>query len=265
MFVPSYFVEQDYKDSTAMKKESDKYYDYVNHLSFFPKNRLRKLYELKRNIIYNIEKESSWKYISHSFQNKVDFYYDTKTYDIKYSVDIVKSNKEEYSSNSIDGNKFCNKYKNLLERLVYIENKIEEIYSKYSSVVEENKKKDVVDFTKARFDLLSDSKKERDKMNEFIRMQARYFYENYHLEGIRRLVNLLNDLTYEDEMVVYNKLKNENISNLYISDLVTWASSYSYKGQKLLDRLQKEREERKVYLESPIPYDVDDKIIKFHF
>jgi len=267
MFEPREIFELSNKNDITIREDRSKYYDYVKYLGYFSRRKLSKLDNMSRDIIEYIERDSGWKYISHSFEYKSDFRYDSYTHDIKFVLNVFSFNGYSYSYNSKRGKNFHDKYGEILDRLFIIEKKIDTIYKENSKLIKDKKEKEIIDFRRSIEQTEIRKKENKDFLIDYSQTQADYFFSEYHLDGVLKLVKLLNDLDNSDNpRRVYNSLICENIPNRYKYNLIMWIATYSNIGQKLLDDFDRERNEGMIKMESPI--DIEEirmnNIIKFH-
>lgn len=185
---------------------------------------LSRIQTLISKITTEIEKESGWEYFMSEFTYLSDFnLYDG---DIKFTENKVPVNfyVPELNDRELA---FVLKYKHLLTRLQTLEQKRKYYYSKGMS-----KELDIPYEEPKRKSLLDES---------FIRgwteKEATKFTKAFGNKGVERLVDNLNSIAEDrplDEL--FSDFMKQNISSSYKKELLKWASTYSLKGNKLLER-----------------------------
>ncbi len=205
-------------------KEGEKRIAATKGLSSFDKLLLGKIQSLISKIVAEIERESGWEYSSSEFTYLSDFnLYDG---DIRFMENTVPINFYVPQLNDREL-AFVLKYKPLLTRLQTLEEKRRHIYAKGLSklpsqtIVEPEKRK-----------LFDES-----FIKSWTEREADKFTRTYEDKGIERLVNNLNDIADKDNIdELYSDFMKQNISDSYKRDLLKWASTYSLKGNILLER-----------------------------
>ena len=222
--------------------ERKKYHRVMEQLSFFGKKRLSRIDDLTYKIIKTIKIGSLWEFTApHTFTYLSDFHFDPERQEITYVINKVEASVDGYQlrDNPTEREKaFFTKYEGLLKQLFNLEQKRQAIYAEHT--VEKDDK--VIPFDQ----IVSRSERVKENQdNNFVvgytQVQMDIFIREYHTDGIRRLIKLLNDLdNAQDPYAVYIGLRSE-ISGSFIQTLLEWAAIYSPKAQFVLDKIAEER------------------------
>ena len=229
----------------ANAKERQTFYRVIDELGFFDKKRLLKIDEIIRKTIITIYSDSLWNYTyPGEFTYLSDFHFDPAKQEIVYVVNRVAANEEGYflSENPTEREiAFFNKYQEFLRKLFEHEQKRSAIYRAHSAESHDNVIA-ISDITTRKQRI--ENNKDKNFIVGFTNHQLTDFIKKYHTEGIRRLIQLLNDLANSDKPhQIYNQMKTE-LSGEYIQDLLEWAAIYTSKAQYLLDVIAEERMNR---------------------
>ena len=228
-------------------KELDEYRkdnrDAYKELNIFKRHRLTKINDLIYNLVKAIENESGWTYTPSKFTCYSNYSYDGK--EIVFDINSISSNPNGYHLSDNPSSKeieFYNKYQEMLKRLFELEKRREELIPKRDPqiipisriVTREGRIKENQD---------------NNFISSFTNFQAYEFVKEFKSSGIRTLVKLLNELTEsEDIMKAYNSLYTGGMNHYYAQELLRWAALYTPRGQQLLDKIARERQEKEYWL-----------------
>ncbi len=226
----------------AKEEERKTYHHVIDQLNFFGKRRLSKIDTYIQNIIKTITIDSLWEYTyPHTFTYLSDFHYDPEKQQITYVVNSVSANEEGYFLREEHTEKeaaFFARYKDMLAKLFALEQRKESIYAEHTIPTDSN----IIAFDQIRTkeQRIKDNK-DNNMIHGFSQVQMDNFVKRYHLDGLRRLIKLLNDLDASSKPYsIYNALRHE-LSSDYIEALLEWASTYSAKARFVLAKIAEER------------------------
>ncbi len=216
------------------RKEEDKAISKC--LSPFKRLMLEHINTLISNISHTIEEQSGWTYTPEFFMSKTDYSYNYHTNEITFTVNKADINHPDCSSPIIE--EFIKNYQGLLNRLTILEQKRSRIIKPY----QKNYNSFIIDFNKA----LEQKKEKTNKIKdlEYLSIASQDFIDKYGIDGIKRLVKLLNELTLQDKLnpqETYNRQFRGNITNLYVDELFRWASSFTPRAQYIRDFIERKR------------------------
>ena len=233
---------QTLKRDKKNEEERKKYHRVMEQLSFFGKKRLSRIDDLTHKIIKTIKIDSLWEFtFPHTFTYLSDFHFDPERQEITYVVNRVEGSDDGYQLRDNPTKReiaFFTKYEGMLKQLFNLEQKRQAIYAEH--IIEGDEK--VIPFDQ----IVTRSERVKENQdNNFVvgysQVQMDNFIREYHTDGIRRLIKLLNDLdNAPDPYAVYTGLRSE-ISGPYIQSLLEWAATYSPKAQFVLDKIAEER------------------------
>lgn len=201
-----------------------------NSLSGFDKIRYDKIQEMIYKITYKIEKDTGWEYTDRSFILPSDFTYSNG--DIDFTINNVSSTDLGYLP-KIDMNDreyaFLEQNSKLLKRLGKLENK-RDFYLNKAREINPN----MVFMTSTK----STKSKNLDAlfMQRWLEEESNRFISKYHEDGIKRLIKILNLISDNSTDESYGYIMNMYISSEYKRDLLRWASTFSKRGNILLEK-----------------------------
>lgn len=235
-----------------IRDENNAIYKLLNPINKMRLNRLNSLiYELTKGI----EELTGWIYTPYSFTLKSNYKYNPNNQEIEFDLNRVERTEKGYKAVNSKKyeNEFIDNYQKLLNRLFAIEQKREELLSPYK----ESYNNFIINFNSA----INHQKRVNGESTEldYLEIASNTFITKFGIDGVIRLVSLLNYLTdnpTKDPLEIYNNQFRGNITNLYVDELFRWSSSFTPKAQFVIDFIEKRKEE----LDSELTPDLREKI-----
>jgi len=242
MLISRKVIELNYERQNSITRDRDETRSIYNRLNIFNKSKIDRIDSMIFRLYYSLERISGWTYTPSSFVHKSNYKYNPMTNEITFDIDRVVLSADGYKpeSNNQYEQAFINTYKEQLDRLFILHKKREKILSPYK----EEYKNFIINFNSA----INKKKDEKGIPIELdiLAIESNRFIQKFGIDGIKRLINLLNELaeTKEfDPLETYNNQFQGNITNLYVNELFRWASSFTPKAQYIVDILERKREE----------------------
>jgi hypothetical protein len=239
--------EQIKKEKEDKRNECEAIGRILNPLS---RKRLEHLNKMIASLSEAIENKTGWIYSPTGFILKTDYTYDPNKEEIVFEVNKVTTNGYGYvpTTGTRYEDKFSRQNVNALDKLFSIEQRRERILSPYKNKYKE--------FMESYNKVLGDNKpstKEETKVS-YLEIASRDFLSHFGSVGVKRLIDLLNELvdtTYINPIDIYNNQFKSGITSMYVDELFRWAATFNPKAQYIIDCIAKKREElnEKLYLE----------------
>lgn len=255
------------------KRVSDKkgeyrriYKELLQNVGIITRKRLLKINNMIEEIVKQIEETSGWEYYDNHFRSRTNFTYDKDSNEITFQVNMVERENQGYhsvTSNSQE-EKFLKRYDTLLKRIAVLEQKKEDLLQANKEKVEEARQKVVV-HPSTREVLREQEEKEGLFLHSWTDIEMDYFISKYGIEGLSRLIKLMNQLVdYDTPIDAYNAFIRENTTKDFKSRTLSWISVYTASGEKWLDKYYDEEQDRNRWLEEhPKTYRKTEGVIPF--
>ena len=247
MFCPKQLIEyNNNKDRRSLLEKNTR--ELISNLGPIKRIKVLKLERTINELAHTIEVSSGWEYLSNEFHLKSDYSFNQRKDDITFKLNSIKRVGSSYvlpqepSTYIID---FYRKYKSLLDRLATLE-------AKKESILEDSKtiNGNVIDFATAK--QRAKSIPQDSFSDDYLKYQAEYFYSTYDERGMLILTNILNLLaTNTDKETIMNYLELQNISPVFISNMLSWASTYSIRAQEILDEYNSKKSQETINVAIP--------------
>ncbi len=220
-----------------VREENRIIYEKLNPIQKIRLNRINNLIYQLSSMIENL---SGWTYAPYSFINKSNYQYDPKLDEITFVITKIERKNDGYqqpdnpSSYTIN---FLNTYREQLDKLFILEQKREKILEPYK---QDNH---IINF---KTELSKKHKKDGvEGEMDYLSIASYQFINRYGIDGIKRLLSLLNELastSSTDSLEIYNNQFKGNVTNLYVDELFRWAAAFTPKAEYVRNAIEKRKE-----------------------
>ena len=239
MFKPKQIISFNNECFDKLTFEQKKYQQAYDKASFIDRIRLDKYNHLISDIVNIIEIDSGWVYSGSDFTYKSNFKYDQYSRDICFFVNRVKKGSNGFVADTCTGrtNAFIQKYNKTLQRLFILEAKKQLLYNKLGISLQ-------LDDKVVNLEQYKSKKEEKGVIDDYASQLANCFTSQFGMEGIIKLISLLNDFDMKDAKEVYLELIRERISSDYKNHLITWLQTYSNSYNQLIYDMERNQLQR---------------------